>query len=244
MKRIYLVAGLILILGASLAIDWYTNTRFPAEEITVTSLPELEIGETRTYSYVREMDEVGTHSYTVTGKEGNYYTVVSSTDVTVEEKNLKLESVFIFDTSLTPSDYRLTVMQDDVINQINVSIIGNQIISKITYSNETATLEDDYIEGIVFTENNMPGLWELILRATEMKSGGRYKLDAYIPQGGTVFDLEFYVNPNTQNIYIGGEQLSCTVIQETTLDLRFFIYDGRLVQMRNDDQDLTFTLLD
>lgn len=244
MKRIYVVAGVILILGATFAIEWYTNTRFPAEEVTRITLPELEIGETRTFSYTREMVNVGTHSYTVTSKDGDSYTLASSTDVTYEGNQLQLDCTFVFDEQYTPLDYRLKADQEGSISHINVTITGNQIISTVSFSNETAVLNDDYVEGVVFTENNMPGLWELLLLSSDMESGGRYKVDAYIPQGGTVFELEFYVSPNSKTINVGDEQLRCTLIQESTLDLRFYFYEGRLVQMRNDDQDLTFTLTD
>jgi hypothetical protein len=87
----------------------------------------------------------------------------------------------------------------------------------------------------------MPGIWEMFLIAAELEIGERYTADVYIPQGGTVFDLELYVNNNPQTITVDDERLSCTVIQETTLDLRFYMYEGKLVQMRNDDQDLIFT---
>jgi hypothetical protein len=141
-------------------------------------------------------------------------------------------------------DYRLKANQEGDVSHINVTIMGTQIVSTVSFSNETVVLTDDYVEGVVFTENNMPGLWELLLLSSDMESGGRYTVDTYIPQGGTVFELEFYVSPNTKTINIGEEQLECTLIQESTLNLRFYFYEGRLVQMRNDDQDLTFTLID
>jgi hypothetical protein len=243
LKRIHVVAGILLILGASFAIEWYTNTRYPTQDLAITGVPELEQGEKRTFAYMHELELVGSTSYTLVEREDNIHTMVCSTEVTNEGKLLELESSFTFDNQYNPIDYRLHVDQDGDINKINVTFTGSQIISTIMFSNETVTLTDDYTDAVFLTENNMPGFWELLLLSAELEDGERYVVDAYIPQGGKIFELEFYVNPNPQTIQVSGEYISCTVIQETTLDLRFYFYEGRMVQMRNDDQDLTFTLI-
>jgi hypothetical protein len=243
LKRIYIIAGVLLILGATFAIEYYTETRFPTQDLVIGGVPELEIGEKHTFSYRHEMDLVGYSDYTVIERDDDTYTVVCSTDVTDNDKRLQLMSIFLFDVQYTPEDYSLTVDHEGEINQINVTFTGSEIVSTITFANETVTLSDDYIERVLLTENNMPGLWELLLLSAELEAGERYTVDAYIPQGGAVFELEFYVNPNPQTINVDGENLSCTVIQESTLDLRFYFYEDQMVQMRNDDQDLTFTLI-
>ena len=243
MKRIHVVAGILLILGATLAIEWYTNTRYPAQTLAITGVPELELGEKRTFSYMHELELVGSTSYTLVEREGNIHTMVCSTEVTNEGKLLELESSFIFDNQYNPIDYRLYVDQDGDINQINVTFSGSQIVSTVMVADQTVTLTDDYTDAVFLTENNMPGFWELLLLSAELEEGERYVVDAYIPQGGKIFELKFYVNPNPQTISVSGEYISCTVIQESNLDLRFYFYEGRMVQMRNDDQDLTFTLI-
>ncbi|MCW4013244.1 MAG: hypothetical protein NWF07_09680 [Candidatus Bathyarchaeota archaeon] len=243
MKRIYVIVGILLILGSSYAIEWYTDTRYPPQDIVITGVPDLEIGEQRTFSYMHEMELVGSTSYTLVAKEGNIHTLVCTTEVTSEGKLLELESSLIFDELYNPIDYKLHVDHEGEINQINVTFSDSQIISSVLFANETVTLTDDYTGDVLLTENNMPGFWEILLLSAELESGERYVVDAYIPQGGMVFELEFYVNPNPQTISVSDEYISCTVIQESTLDLRFYFNEGRMVQMRNDDQDLTFTLI-
>lgn len=243
MKRIQVVAGILLILGATLAIEWYTETRYPTQDLMLTGVPDIEVGEKRSFSYLHELELVGSTSYTLVEREDNIHTLVCSTEVTNDGKRLELESSLIFDELYNPIDYSLNVDQDGDINQINVTFTDNQIISTITFSGETVTLTDDYTGNVLLTENNMPGFWELLLLSAELESGERYVVDAYIPQGGKVFELKFYVNPNPQTISVNGEYIRCNVIQESTLDLRFYFYEGRMVQMRNDDQDLTFTLI-
>ncbi len=243
MKHIYVVAGILLILGATFAIEWYTDSRFPTEDLVITGVPELEIGATKTFSYIHEMELVGTYSYTVTDVDDDRYTMISTSDVTNDDMRLLLTSSYVFDTLYTPKYYTLTVDQEGNINQINVTFTDTEILSVVSFLNETVYLTDTYSEGVLLTENNMPGFWELLILSSEMKAGQRYALEVYIPQGGSTFELEFYVNPKPQTVTVDGERLSCTSIHESTLDLRFYLYEGRMVQMRNDDQDLTFTLI-
>ena len=140
-----------------------------------------------------------------------------------------------------PKDYMLIVEQGGESNIIHVEFTGGEVVSEVTLENETITLSDEFPVSGFMTENNMPGVWEVLLLSGDLEQGARYAAQAYIPQGGAVFDLEFYVQSDTQNIFIDGEEVPCIVVQESTLDLRFYLSEGRLVQMRNDDQDLVFT---
>jgi len=114
-------------------------------------------------------------------------------------------------------------------------------ISKISFNNDTVTTSNEFPEGTFLVENNMPGLWEILLISSNMEQGQRYNAMVFIPQGGSLFNLEFYVNNDLQTLNLNGEQYSCTVIQESRLELRFYIYEGTLLQMRNENQDVIFT---
>ena len=241
MKRSYVIAGVFLILASTFAIEYYTNTRFPTQGLVIAGVPELEVGVEHAFTYQHELDFVGTYSYTVTGKQGGLYSLVSSTDVSSEAGRIQLEGSFVFDEQYRPVEYTLNVDQDGEINIIDVSFTGGNVVSAVTFANKTVTLSEEFPEGAYLTENNMPGFWEIFLLSAELETGARYAAQVYIPQGGTMFDLEFYVQNNPQTITVEGQQFSCTVIQETTLDLRFYLYEGEMIQMRNEDQDVTFT---
>lgn len=241
MKRSYAVAGVIIILASTFLIEYYTNSRFPTLDYPLTGVPELEIGETRTFSYTRALDQVGTYSYTITGKEDGLYTMSSLTDVSLEGERILLESSFVFDEDYRPQDYNLVVAQGGATNEIQVTFSEGNVTLTVKLENDTVTLSDAFPSTAFMTENNMPGLWELLLISADLETGARYVAEVYIPQGGAMFDLEFYVQNDLQSIIFDGEPLSCTVVQETTLDLRFYLYEGELIQMRNDDQDLIFT---
>ena len=241
MKRSHAIAGIIIILASTFLIEYYTNRRFPTQDYPITGVPELEIGETHTFTYSRAFDQVGTYSYSITGKEGGLYTMVSNTDVSFEGQHILLDSHFVFDEDYRPHEYGLVVNQGGSTNEINVTFSDGNVVSMVTLENETVTLSDEFPSDAIMTENNMPGLWEILLISADLETGARYSTMVYIPQGGAMFELEFYVQNDPQTITIDGEQYSCTVVQENTLDLRFYLHEDELLQMRNDDQDLIFT---
>lgn len=243
MKRSYIIAGVFIILASTFLIEYYTNTRFPTQAMVISGVPELIIGVEHVFSYAHELEDVGTASYTITGRQGDYYTLVSSTDVSSDEGRIQLEGTYVFDTQFNPESYSLHVDHEGEVNDIEVVFTGGNVVSTVSLENDTVTLSEEFPEGAVLLENNMPGFWEILLLSTDLEMGARYKIQAYIPQGGAVFDLEFYVQNDPKTITVEGEQLSCTVIQETTLDLRFYLFEGEMVQMRNIDQDNIFTRL-
>jgi hypothetical protein len=223
-----------------LAIEYYTNTSFPTKDLEIAQVTELKIGEEHVFSYLHELELVGTYRYIVTQKQQDLYTLVSNTDISTNEGVIKLDSIFFFDDHYKPAEYILKVNQNSDSSIINVTFTGNNVISVVKFANETVTLSEEFPEKAYFSENNMPGFWEIFLLSAELEIGTRYTAQVYIPQGGGFFNLEFYVQTRPQTITYRGQQISCVVVQENTLDLRFYFYEGEMIQMINEDQDITF----
>ncbi len=240
MKRSYVILGVFLILASTFVIEYYTKSRFPTTPLEVTGVPELAIGETKEYTCIKELNPVGTYSYTVTGKSGGVYSMESLTDVSIEGNRLQLSSSFTFDEDYVPVHYMLTADQGGDTNEFDVTFSGGNVVSVLTLADESVTLSEEFPDGAILVENNMPGFWEILLQSSRLESGKRYSAKAYIPQGGTMFDLEFFVNEGTRTITIDGVELDCTLVQESSLSLSFYMYDGELVQMRDTGQDIIF----
>ena len=241
MKRRNIVLGVILILSAALLIEYYTNRRFPVEELDLTGVPSLEIGKSHTFTYDYEFEPVGTYAYTITEKKGDLYTMLSNTEVSFEGTQISLESNFVFNEQYVPQSYLLTIDQGGETNTIGITFMDGNVTSKISINNDTTTISQDFPDGSFLTENNMPGLWEILLISSRLERGSRYSAKIYIPQGGDLFDLEFFVSNDLQNLNINGKSLNCIVVNESKLSLRFYLFENELVQMRNDDQDVIFT---
>jgi hypothetical protein len=166
--------------------------------------------------------------------------MTGKTDVTSEEGRLQLTAEYIFDDSFKPEGYTLMVLNNNETTEISTEFSPVEIITYVTYQGVTLNITEDYIDGILLIENNMPGFWEILLNSITLERGVKYSGNIYIPQGATVFPINLVVNRKPQNVWIDGEQLSCTVVNEADLDLSFYIYERELVQVRNDSQDVWF----
>jgi len=240
LKRSYVILGVFLILASTFAIEYYTKSRFPTTPLEAVGVPTLAIDETHEFICTKELNPVGTYSYTITGKSGGIYSMESMTDVSIEGKRLILSSSFTFDEDYKPLHYMLTADQGGDTNEFDVTFTDGNVNSIVSLADQSITLSEEFPVEAFLVENNMPGFWDLLLQSTRLESGKRYTADAYIPQGGTMFELEFYVNEGLKTITVGNVELDCTLIQESTLSLSFYMHDGELVQMRDTGQDIIF----
>jgi len=235
LKRIYLVAGIILIIGATYAIEYYANSQFSTQELVVSGISGNEMGVTQTFNYFKEEEKVGTYAYTV-NESGNNFIMTSITDVTYGGRGLELESVYTFDEFYSPESYALTAISEGDVNEITTTISNGNITTSVTSEGVTVDLIDEYVDGMLLIENNMPGFWEVLFNSVELERGVKYTAIIYIPQGAMAFDMNLVVSKQDQLIWIGDERLACTVIKEADLELSFYLYEGELVEMRSESQ--------
>lgn len=237
MKRTYLVAGIVIILGFSFLLEYYAENRFPRKELSIAELAPLPIGETQTFDYFWEMEKVGTHSYVVTELSQGHFSMNSVTEVRNEGKVLLLEGRFDFNTEFKPESYELYVDQDGESTIITVEFSDQNVTARIKVGEEIVVLSEVFPKKAFLAENNMAGFWEILLLSAKIEQGMRYEANVYVPQGGAIFELEFFVYNELQTIRVGDQLLDCLVIRESALELSFYFHDNELVQMRNEDQD-------
>ena len=235
MKRIYLVAGIILIFGATYAIEYYANSQFSNQELVVSGISGYEIGVAQTFDYFKDEEQVGTYAYTVE-ESGNNFIMTSITDVTYGGRDLELESVYTFDDFYSPESYALTVISEGDVTEIISTVSNGKIITSVTSEGVTVDITDEHVDGMLLIENGMPGFWEVLFNSVELERGVKYTAIVYIPQAAMVFDVDLVVSKQDKLIWVGGERLECTVINEPNLELSFYMYEGELVEMRGESQ--------
>ena len=81
--------GIILIFGATYAIEYYANSQFSTQELVVSGISGYEKGVTQTFNYIKNEEKVGTYVYTV-DEYGNNFIMTSITDVTYGGRDLEL----------------------------------------------------------------------------------------------------------------------------------------------------------
>ena len=233
MKRIYLVAGIILIFGAIYAIEYYANSQFSTQELVVSGISGYEIGVAQTFDYFKDEEQVGTYAYTVE-ESGNNFIMKSITDVTYGGRDLELESVYTFDDFYSPESYALTVISEGDVTEIISTVSNGKIVTSVTSEGVTVDITDEHVDGMLLLENGMPGFWEVLFNSVELERGVKYTAIVYIPQAAMVFDVNLVVSKQDQLIWVGDERLECTVINEANLELSFYMYEGELVEMRGE----------
>lgn len=242
MRRQWIIAGIVLILGASLLVELYLNRLYPETEIEIT-LPELHVGEKHVYRFYREGQLIGTHSYSITGREGGgasaEYTMVSTTDITYEGKNLLLQGEYVFDHLYRPLGYALNASEGDKHTRLRAAFGQDEVEVTIDSGGDVMELTEQVSEETLLIENGMPGYWEILFQSSDLEPGKRHQVDAFIPQLGAVVRVTLTVDHGTSTVRYDGLELDCTVVREPDLGLVFYLYGGELVQYRDDANGVT-----
>lgn len=238
------MVGVALILGASLLVDLYLDTRYPETTITV-ALPELQLGLEHVYSLHKEGQRVGTYSYTVAGRGGTgmstEYTMVSTTDITYKGERLLLQAEYIFDHIYRPLSYELNATVEDKQTRIQAVFTQGEALVTVSSDGDVAEATEELPGGAFLIENQMPGYWEILFKSTTLTPENRYVAYAYIPQLGSVARLTLTVDRRTSKLMHGNTELDCTVVREADMGLVFYLYGGELIQYRDDANGVAMT---
>lgn len=239
MKPITLIAAIVLIFAATFAFEYYANSQFDEAELEINGVLEFETGVSHEFSYIKEEVVVGSYTYSVV-EQGDGYLLTSESEVSSEEDTIRLNAEYSFSDSLEPDGYDLIVLTNEDRTDIRSEIIGDEVITYVTYEGVTLNITDDYLDGLLFIEPNMPGFWEVLFSSTTLEGGVKYSSNIYVPQGAVIVPINLVVNRDPQTVRVGDEMLPCTVVKEADLDLSFYIFEGDLVQMRSDSLNLIF----
>lgn len=242
MRRQWIVAAIVLILGASVLVELYLNRLYPETGIEIT-LPELQVGEEHVYTFYREGQLVGTHRYIITGRWGEgasaEYTMSSTTDITYEDKSLLLHSQYVFDHLYRPQGYALNATDEDKHTRLRAAFTPHLVEIIVDSGGEVMELTEQVAEGTLLIENQMPGYWEVLLQSSTLMPGKRYMVDAFIPQLGSAAKLTLTVDRGTSKVRHEGTELDCKVVREANQGLIFYLYGGELIQYRDDANGVT-----
>ena len=244
MRRQYILAGVALILGATLLVELYLDRQYPETLIEVT-LPELRLGEEQVYIFYREGQRIGTHSYAVTAREGTEasakYTMISTTDITYEGENILLQGEYIFNHLYGPLSYELNATGEDKHTRLKAAFTQGEVELTVYSASDVASVTEQVPDGALLIENQMPGYWEILFQSTTLTPGKRYIFDAFIPQRGTTARLTLTVDRETSKVSHGDVDLDCTVVREANIGLVFYLYDDELIQYRDDANGVAMT---
>jgi hypothetical protein len=237
LKRQWAVAGIVLILGASLLVELYVNRQYPEKLIEIT-FPENQVGKEHFFRFYREGELVGTHSYIIKSQEegvsSTTYIMNSSTDINYEGKSLILKGQYFFNHLYRPIFYTLNVTEENKHTQLLATFSQDLVEVTIESNGDIMELTESVSEGALLIENQMPGYWEVLFQSSALIPNERYVVDAFIPQRVVMMRLTLKVDSGTSKVRHNGVELDCTVVRESNLDLVFYLFNGELIQYRDD----------
>jgi hypothetical protein len=239
LKNRWVLVGLTLILAGVFFIDYVAEFLYPSVELGAVRVPEA-LGGTNTYNFYKDTSFVGTYTYSVTkipgGAQGEVYAMSSVTSITFEGKPLTLEGLYRFNSGFSPLSYGLNATEGSGITYYVCDFKPGAVTTSVSFQGETVDVETEVDEGTLLIENSMPGYWEILFQSTSLDRGKRYTFDAFIPQAARVFHVTLVVEKDLEQVQVEDRTLECTVIKASDLGLAFYVYQGELVQYRNEEQ--------
>jgi hypothetical protein len=239
LKNRWVLVGLALIFAGVLFIDYLAEFLYPSVELGAVRVPDT-LGGTHTYNFYKDTIFVGTYTYSFTktpgGAQGEAYSMSSVTNITFEGKPLTLEGLYRFNSGLSPISYGLNATEGGETTYYVCGFKPGSVTTSASFQGEKMDVETEVDEGTLLIENSMPSYWEILFQSTSLDRGKRYTFDAFIPQAAKVFHVTLVVEKDLEQVQVEGRTLECTVIKASDLDLAFYVYQGELVQYRNDEQ--------
>jgi hypothetical protein len=237
----WIVLGIVAIIVGTFAFEYYAQTRYPEEQLVITGV-DVSIGETYVYTFFRNNENLGNHSYTVISEEGSgsstVYMMKASTVVTSNGKTLDLEGRYIFNQKYLPINYHLNATQGGNLTIIDCAFYDGKVNTTVTEGGNSITLQKDLPEGTLLLENTMPAYWEVLFHSTSLDQGKRYKAEMYVPQYDKIISISLFVDPNKIKQQLGDSTVDATVVTLSDLNLTFYLYNGELITYRDDSQGI------
>ena len=148
------------------------------------------------------------------------------------------EHIRDIDNKLKPIGYYLEAIQDDQVTLISTTFQGNLAITIVTFQGETISLEESVSDDTFLIDNSMLGHWEVFLASINLERGRKYDVSMFSPQLSSSMMVTLVVDKKTSQVSLGNEVLYCVVVNVDVFELSFYLFEGELVQYRDDNQGL------
>jgi hypothetical protein len=218
-------------------VDIWANITYPTDNFQIRT-PILIEGFAGTWEYFKDNIGVGTYSSSIRKNEDLSYQITSITEVTYQGNSLQLESNFMFDDFLRPTNYKLVATQENEETLIKTTFEGNRAITVVDSQGEKTIIEESITEKTFLVDKTMPGHWEILLSSSNIERGKKYDVSIFVPQINSNILARILVEKRTKQIKIEENILECVVVQIDSFELTLFFYEGQLVRYQNDSENL------
>jgi hypothetical protein len=235
-NRDIFLLGAIILVGA-IAVELYTNFANPLINYTPSSYASLNVGTPQKFEYYKEGVLVGTYNYTLNTQvsgSSTLYTLETSVDVTYKDVQMTADTSHRFLDEVSQVGYTVNVDIGGEKTNLRCNFLtGKVLITTSSHgSNQTTTVILPM--NTVIIDNNNPAHWELLMKSFKAEAGKEYRINAFVPQGAAVQEIDFGIDTSHQFVNIDTKNYECVVARAPDFQITLYFYNGDLIQYKND----------
>ena len=242
-NRAVLIIG-VAILAVAVGLElWYTNSN-PVIPYAPTSFNDTDLGQVKSFSYIKDGEVIGTYLYTVAvdrSASPSPYTASTHSDITYKGSHIVLDTSLTFSSTMAPRFYRVRATVNGTLSTIACSFSPESVMIVNTSGGKNQNLTVSLPAGTVVVDNNNPAHWEILYRSFKPRLGKIYGMTAFVPQSGNVYDYQIGLDPSTKPVTIEAQSYNCVVVREPDIGVVAYFYGGSL--MRFDSQNDGVTII-
>ncbi|MGD2142567.1 MAG: hypothetical protein PVH79_03695 [Candidatus Bathyarchaeota archaeon] len=254
MRKIWILAISVAIVGGVVLFEQWTALMFPMVEFEPSPLPELHIGRMFVYDYKIAGEPVGNYTFWIDSlgpylEEGAGLSMAEAVyhakSITLAERDgnsVALEAFFIFGFDLKPIEYRLNATLGEAEEYITCLFEEGRVLGLLETEGRIIEEPLELPEGAVLIDNLMVGHWGLLFKAFTPEPGKRVEIDVYIPQTLRLYDLEIIAEKKPWTMTLGGENIEARMVRVPELNLRFYLFEGEVIRMEETQQEIKLDL--
>jgi len=226
-----------IILGGAIVIELYSNFSNPLIDYAPGTYSSLLTNTPQRFDYYKDGTIIGTYTYTLTPQtrdSQNLYTLETTVGVTYQDKQFTVNTTHHFLGETSHVGYTVDSNIGGVTSHIECVFLGGKvsIISTSQGRNQTNTIT--LPSNTILIDNNNPAHLELLTKSFTAEAGMKYRINVLIPQGATIQQFEFGVDTSHQFVNIGSKSYECVVAREPNFQITLYLYNGDLIQYKNE----------
>lgn len=235
-NRDILILGVLIIVGA-IALELYNDYYNPFIDYAPTGYTNLLIGTPQRFNYYKDGALIGTFTYTLSNQTSGgstLYTLNTAVDIDYQFNHLTVNTTYQFLSEVTHVGYNIDFGSNGTKSTLQCVFVSDQVDIISNNQGKNQTISVPLSSNTVLVDNNNPAHWELLAKSFTATEGGKYHINAFIPQGGDVQQLEYGVDTAHQFVNIGLRNYECVVTREPNFEITLYFYKGDLIQYKND----------
>ncbi len=233
-----------VVASVAFLIEFYGSHLYPVASYEGGVLPPMKIGLKHRFDIYKDEQLVGHYTFWIVDVEERdgcrVYVTRSTTSVFYKGMNITIDTLYIFDESLNPIEYKLNATLGEKHERILCLFKGSMVNASLWRRDQMVNREVELPEDTVLIDTNMVGQWELFFKTFEFTPGRRVRFTVFIPQLTDKARIDVILDRKRESITINGVEYNCLVARVPELNLIFYLYEGQLIKLEQRRDNFEF----